>query len=54
MRYLAVFVAIGLSAADDGPCFSHVAVSDLLTLKLISSKSPTVDDTVVKTCTGQL
>ena len=28
MRYLAVYVAIfGLTAADEGPCFSHVAVS---------------------------
>ena len=26
MRYLVVLVAIGLAAADDGPCFSHVAV----------------------------
>jgi len=27
MRYLVVLVAIGLAAADDGPCFSHVADS---------------------------
>ena len=26
MRYLVVLVAIGLAAADDGPCFSHVVV----------------------------
>ena len=28
MRYLVVFVAIGLTAADEGPCFSHVDVSE--------------------------
>ena len=28
MRYLAVFVAIGLTLAEEGPCFSHVTVSD--------------------------
>ena len=42
MRYLVVLVAIGLAAADDGPCFSHVAVRYL--------KDPLLDNLCFEQC----
>ena len=58
MRYLVVFVAIGLTAADEGPCFTHVDVSEKP--KPISGSFPLEnhldgdDDVDVFTCAGQL
>ena len=58
MRYLVVFVAIGLTAADEGPCFTHVDVSEKP--KPMSGNFPLEkhldgdDDVDVFTCAGQL
>ena len=42
MRYLAVFVAIGLTVADEGPCFSHVTVLLKVTYMFPLKIQPTI------------